>query len=104
MYPPTIAVQKQPQINAFVSEVVKEFFPDVQRIRFEFAQDWTGEWAVYFHVLLSDKASKRANLRKIAPRVRRIISDKIIPELDMMPHFDFTSQSEQAELKDPAWA
>jgi len=105
MYPPATTVQKQPQINRAVSEVVKELYPDVQLIRYEIAQDWTGEWAVFFRVLLSDEASKRANLREIAPRVRRMISDRLdIPDLGTLPFFEFRSQSEQAEMKDPAWA
>ena len=104
MYPPT-EVLKQPQINRVVSEVVRELYPDVQLIRYEIAQDWTGQWAVFFRVLLSDEAAKRANLREIAPRVRWMVSDKLdIPNLGMFPFFEFRSQSEQNELKDPVWA
>jgi hypothetical protein len=104
MYLP-IAVQKQPQINAAVAAVVRELSPDVQHIRFEIAPDWSGQWAVFFRVLLSDEASDPVNLREIAPRVVRRISDQLdIPSLGMFPYFDFRSQSEQTKFHEPAWA
>jgi hypothetical protein len=43
MYPPT-SLQKKPQIDAAVAEVLKEFSPSVKYIRFDVGQDWTGEW------------------------------------------------------------
>ena len=104
MYLP-IAVKAQPQITAAITDVLKEMMPEVQRINYEIMQDWTGEWAVFFRVLLSDEASQRDRLRELAPRLLRLLSDKLdIPNLGMFPHIDFRSQSEQAEINDPAWA
>ena len=104
MYLP-IAVKAQPQITAAIADVMKEMTPAVQRINYEIKQDWTGEWAVFFQVLLSDEASERDHLRVVAPRVLRLISDKLdIPSHGMLPHINFRSQSEQAEINDPAWA
>ena len=104
MYLP-IAVQKQPQINAAVSEIVKELYPAVQRVRYEIAPDWEGQWAIFFHVLLSDEASNRQNLREIVPRIMWSMTDKLnIPEIGMFPYFHFRSQSEQTQLPEPAWA
>ena len=100
-----VAAQKAPQINAAISQVVKEMYPDVQHIRYEFAQDWTGQWAVFFRVLLSDEASKRENLREIAPRVVWSMSEKLyVPDLGLFPHFYFRSESEQKQVNEPAWA
>jgi len=49
---------KQPQINAAVTDVVKELSPSVKKIRFDIGQDWSGQWAIFFRVLLSDDASE----------------------------------------------
>ena len=104
MYLP-IAVKTQPQITAAIADVMKEMTPAVQRINYEIMQDWTGEWAVFFRVLLSDEASQRDRLRDVAPRVERRMWHKLdIPSLEMFPYFSFRSQSEQAEINDPAWA
>jgi hypothetical protein len=53
MYLP-IAVTKQQQINAAIAEVLRELAPAVQHINYEIARDWSGEWAIFFRVLLSD--------------------------------------------------
>jgi hypothetical protein len=104
MYVPS-AVTKQPQINAAVAAVVRELSPAVQQIRYEIAEDWSGQWAIFFRVLLSDEASTERNLREIAPKVVWLMSDKLdIPGLGLFPYFYFRSQSEQAEFNEPAWA
>src|SRR5882757_7100829 len=101
MYLP-IAVQKQPQINAAVSEVINEMYPAVQRIKYEIGQDWSGEWAIFFRVLLSDEASSDRNLREIAPRVVWRMSEKLdLPGLGMFPYFYFRSESEQTQEHEP---
>ena len=95
---------KQPQINAAVTEVVNELSPSVKRIRYDIDQDWTGEWAIFFRVLLSDDASEPKNLREIAPQVVQKMSDRLdLAVLGMFPYFNFRSEAEQALLKEPSW-
>jgi hypothetical protein len=102
MYLP-IAVQKQPQINAAVAEVVNEFSPSVRYIRYDIGQDWSGEWAVFFRVLLSDDAV-RNRLKDVATRVVWRTSERLdLPSLGLFPYFDFRSESEQAHLHEAAW-
>ncbi len=96
---------KQPQISAAVTDVVKELSPSVKKIRFDIGQDWSGQWAIFFRVLLSDDASEPKNLREIAPRVVRRMSDRLdLPGLGLFPYFNFRSEAEQALVKDLAWA
>src|SRR5258707_42344 len=102
MYLP-IAVQKQPQINAAVAEVVNELSPSVRYMRYDIGQDWSGQWAVFFRVLLSDDAV-RDRLGEVVTRVISRTSDRLdIPSLGLFPHFDFRSETEQAKLHEPAW-
>ena len=109
MYLP-IAAAIQPHVDAAIADVLKELSPEVQRIRYEIARDWTGEWAVFFKVLLSDEAAERNQLRAVVTKVVSRLSDRLelpnlnIPGLGVIPYFDFRSQSEQTELKEPAWA
>jgi hypothetical protein len=104
MYLP-VAVTMQPQINAAVADLVRELSPAVQRINYEIAQDWSGQWAIFFRVLLSDEASNRSHLRDVATKVVWRMSEKLdLPGLGLFPYFDFRSQSEQAKLSEPAWA
>lgn len=71
MYLP-IAATKQPQIAAAVDAVVAELAPAVRRINYEIAQDWSGQWGIFFKVLLSDEAASRSQLRNTATSVRAV--------------------------------
>jgi len=102
MYLP-LAVQKQPQINAAVAEVVNDLSPSVRYIRYDIGQDWSGQWAVFFRVMLSHDAV-RNRLREVATRVVWRTSDRLdLPSLGLFPYFDFRSETEQAKLHEPAW-
>ena len=101
-FPP--AETAKPKIDAAIAEVINLMAPHVLNIRYDFGQDWTGEWTIFFRVLLSDKVAKRKKRSEVAMRVISERSDPVIPELWLIPHFHFRSQSEQAEINDPAWA
>jgi hypothetical protein len=97
---PSAAV-KQPQINIAVSSVVSELALDVRRVRFEIGDDWSGQPAIFFRVLLSDDASRR-RLRDITTSVVWRMSEKLnLPDLGLFPCFDFGSESEQTALNEP---
>jgi hypothetical protein len=99
------AGQKVPQINAAIAQVVSELSPAVQYIRFEIGQDWSGDWAIFFRVVLSDDASNPPSLRVVAENVRRRMSEQVdFDSIGVIPYFNFRSQSEQAMLREPAWA
>jgi hypothetical protein len=98
-----LAVQKQPQINAVVAGVVHDLSPWVRYIRYDIGQDWSGQWAIFFKVLLSDEAA-RSRLRDVASDVVWRTSERLdLPTLGLFPYFDFRSESEQADLLDPGW-
>lgn len=100
-----MAVTKQPQINSAVTEVVRELSPWVRHIRYEIGEDWSGQWAIFFRVLLSDEASNPGKLREIASRIVWRMSDKLfLANSGLFLYFDFRSESEQAVLNEPAWA
>src|SRR5580704_6949711 len=53
MYTPS-AVTKQVEINAAIENVLRSIGPDVVRIRYDIGEDWSGQWAIFFRVVLSD--------------------------------------------------
>lgn len=104
MYCPEAAV-KQPQIKAAIADALRVFQPAVQKINYEIAPDWNGEWAVFFYVLLSDESSDEEHLRDLAPKVMWRMTDQLnLPELELFPYFHFRSRSEQRQVAEPAWA
>jgi hypothetical protein len=92
------AIAKEPQINAAVSEVVRLLAPDVVHIRYDIDQDWSGDWAIFFRVVLSDEASNMPRLREI----RSAVVSRLAERLDFSSNF--RSVSEQAALREEAWA
>ena len=103
MYLPTAAT-KQPEIDATVTEIERLMAPDVVHIRYEIGRDWAGDWAIFFRVLLSDEASK-LRLRDVATQVVHRLADRLdFPSLGVSPYHNFRSASEQAVLREEAWA
>jgi hypothetical protein len=103
MYWPMTAT-KQPQIDAAVAEVATQLEPDVVHIRYEIGQDWSGQWAIFFRVLLSDDAGEK-RLREVATQVVWRLADRLdFAALGLFPYHNFRSVSEQAVLREEAWA
>jgi hypothetical protein len=87
-----------------VDRIANNLAPDVVRIRFNVAQDWSEHPAVYFRVILSDEASRRDRLPDVTGGVSERLFDELrLAELDHIPYFRFRSKSEQAKLQDKAW-
>ena len=97
-------VRKQTEIAAVVAEVERLSAPDVAYIRFNISEDWSGEPAVYFRVVISDEAAKN-RLYEVAKLVDSRLADRLDYEsmgLRAYPHF--RTQSEQAVMRDKEWA
>lgn len=77
---------------------------DVVRIRYEINEDWSGEWAIFFRVVLTDEAAGH-RLRDVATKVVRELARQLdFPGMGLFPYHNFRSESEQATLQEPAWA
>jgi hypothetical protein len=100
-----IASNNQQEIQNKVEEVKQRFRGDVVAIRYDIDTDWVGDPAVHFRILLPDAvANNRQWLADVTRRVRDELVDELgFAESERTPYFNFRSQSEQAELKDPEW-
>ncbi len=103
MYLPS-AVTKQSEIQAAINAVERSLAPDVAHIRYEIGEDWSGQWAIFFRVVLSDDAAKR-RLRDVAAKVVWGLARQLdFPSMGVFPYHNFRSVSEQEALQEPAWA
>ena len=68
-----------------------------------FGNDWSGEPAVFFMIILADAASRRDRLVSITNRASQAIVDEVRPweQWGVLPYFNFRSQSEQTQLEKP---
>jgi hypothetical protein len=65
------AIVKQSEIDARVRKVAGALEPDVRHTRYEIGEDWSGQWAIFFRIVLSDEATK-LRLREVATDARRL--------------------------------
>ncbi len=103
MYLPS-AVTKQAEIDAAIARVQESAGPDVVRIRYEIGEDWSGQWAIFFRIVLADDAA-RGRLREVATKVERGLAQQLdYPGMGVFAYHNYRSVSEQAMLQEPAWA
>lgn len=103
MYVPS-AVTKQTEIEAAIRRVEQTAGPDVVRIRYEIGEDWSGQWAIFFRIVLTDDAARK-RLREAATKVVWGLSRELdFPSMGVFPYHNFRSLSEQAMLQEAAWA
>jgi hypothetical protein len=97
-------VRGNAQIDEFVEKLksIQPLVPPgVVRWRYTFDDDWSGDPAVYFWVLLTDEASQLQNLEQVATAFENAVTESVDPlnEWGLFPYFHFRSESEQAQLK-----
>lgn len=103
MYLPSV-VTKQVEIDAAIDRVQQSIGPDVVRIRREFGEDWSGQRAIFFRVVLTDDAAHH-RLRDVAAKVVWGLARELdFSGMGVSPYHNFRSESEQATLREPAWA
>ncbi len=77
--------------------------PHVVQIIPTLGNDWSGEPAVFFMVILADAASRREQLLDVSNRASETLLQEVQPleQWGVLPYFNFRSESEQAQLKQP---
>jgi hypothetical protein len=98
----------QTEIAEAVEKVIKTLGPEVVRVRYNVGEDWTGDPALYFRVVLADSAVDVRDLDsigRVTERIRRPFFDQLQPlaRWGLFPHFNFRTLSEEDQLKDPKW-
>ena len=97
-------VRKQTEIAAAVAEVERISAPDVAYIRFNISEDWSGDPAVYFRVMLSDQAAQN-RLLEVAELVESRLEDRLDYEsMGLRAYCHYRRQSDQARIRDKEWA
>jgi hypothetical protein len=94
------------RFEAAVGRAAQRLAPQVVTVIPTLGNDWSGEPAAFFMVILSDAASRRDQLLGVSNRVSEAIVQHVQPleQWGVLPYFNFRSQSEQAKLNQPALA
>lgn len=99
MYVPT-AFAQQAQFQSAVNGAAQQLGPSVVDLTFTLGNDWTGEPAVFFMIILSDTASRKDQLLRTTSQVSNAIVQMVQPleQWGVLPYFNFRSQAEQEEI------
>jgi hypothetical protein len=105
VYVPT-AFARQAQFRATINRAARRLRPNVIDLTFTLGNDWSGEPAVFFMVILSNAASQRDQLLKITSQVSNAIVQLVQPleQWGVLPYFNFRSEAEQAEINQQSLA
>jgi hypothetical protein len=99
----TLSTPAQQEIDSIV-DTAKADLPFVRSIFWECAQDWSGDWALFFRIVLSDAAVRSRNRHKMTDQVRQNLIEKVKPqERGFLAYFSFRGQSEQKALQEDVW-
>ena len=103
--PMRLAVANEAEIDRRVKEAERKLAPDVAWIRYSLTLDSTGEESIFFRVVLADHASRGKRLRSVTERVESELANVIgFDEFGLHLYFNYRNQSEQAQLREAAWA
>jgi hypothetical protein len=97
----------QRQLTDEINAAIRKLDPaDVSHVAFSIGEDYTGDPALHFRVVLTDAASSVDRLSEVAERVSKTVLDSLHPleNWGLLPYFGFRSYSEQQQLNDPEWS
>ena len=99
MYVPT-AFAQQAEFQSAVNRAAQQLRPQVIDIASTLGNDWSGEPAVFFMVILSNAASQRDQLLRVTNQVSNAIVQMVQPleQWGVLPYFNFRSEAEQAKI------
>ena len=90
-----------------VEEAAKKFPGEVVRIRHSFSRDWDGDPAIYFRIVLTDRALLHRHLTELTGAIKSaLMKDLAFYQSEYaiyIPYFNFRTEAEQKQLKDPEW-
>ena len=91
------AFAQQPQFLAAVAQAAGTLQPQVVSVTPTLGNDWNGESAVFFQVVLAD-GIPRTQLLPLTRQISQSIVQQVQPleEWGVLPYFDFLTQSERA--------
>jgi hypothetical protein len=105
VYVPT-AFAQQAQFRETVNRAAQQLRPHVIDLTFTLGNDWSGEPAVFFMVILSNAASQRDHLLKTTNQVSNAIVQLVQPmeQWGVLPYFNFRSEAEQTKINQQSLA
>ena len=98
-------IARAPELQKELNGIMPQPSPGVVRWNHTFGDDWSGDPAIYFWVVLTDGASKKENLGASIDGFTNVVNQQadFLNDFGLIPYFHFRSESEQAVLQDEVY-
>jgi hypothetical protein len=93
------------QLDSVIEDAIAKLGPDVAHAAYRVREDSTGDPSIFFRITLTDAAARRDILMDTTHRIRTTLFDELRPieNWGLHPYFNFRSQSERENRRDPDW-
>ena len=93
------------ELDQAIHNIRPELGPYVVDLTYTLGDDWSGDPAIFFRIVLSDEASRRDRLYKLTSEIQNMIVQHLEPleQWGVLPYFSYRSQAEQAVLQGKPW-
>ena len=93
------------QLDAEIKSAVGKLGPEAVHVAYRLREDSTGEPSVFFRIVLADSAVREDTLFDITNSIATTLLDEVRPieNWGLHPYFNYRSQSEHQNRKDPDW-
>ena len=92
------------KIEKQVTRAAKKLAPDVVRVRYDLHDDWSGDPAIFFRVVISDDAAREERLMTVTEHAKAELRAAVKPvELGLLSYFNYRSVSEQKDMREKIW-
>ena len=100
------AFARQAELEQAIHEIEPTLGPDVVRLRYSLENDWSGDPAIFFRIVIPDRVSRGEQLLKTTNRIERTLMRRLEPleQWGVLAYFSYRNESEQATRHDEAWA
>jgi len=93
------------EVRRAIAVAMVALAPDVVRVTYTIGEDWHGDPAIYFRMVLADQATEGARLLQSINRVQDRLQGELQPyeKWGLWPYFNCRSQSEQNRMRCKEW-
>lgn len=104
MFP--ICLNNPVELERKIAQTISRLGPEVVRTRYNSGEDWAGDPAIYFRIVLADETTRDGSFSRVARRIRQAITNELRPQEDwnLLPYCSFRSVADEAVDPDPLWS
>ena len=101
----TRAYRREDEFAAAIEAVERKLLPDVVRLKYELGEDWAGDPAVFFKVVVRTEVFQEGRIGVVSRYVTDVINRELEPreEWGVRAYDRYRSVAEQERMQEASW-